>query len=282
VTGGRLRLLTWATVTVVSLGYYAVKTIRLPSRTEVGVERRLFGRVNTDIQALENPAGGRWVFVPEGTSTGQLSSSPAPARLLIWADSEAGARKITFIQPDGSWRLDGLGSLRRAWRFKAVSWSDDTRLKGQPTLAGARLEPVELDLRTGRTSLPVEGSFEDFVYPSDAVAPLTRSFEDRPADLVADEVSEYPVAGRKVSLVYGDWHKGAAQTVYAVSDDPAPRVLRIARNAWPVELSKDGRTLFFNRNNALWRLDLRKPITELLDEVPVPELPDPLTSSPPE
>jgi hypothetical protein len=62
--------------------------------------------------------------------------------------------------------------------------------------------------------------------------------------------------------------------LYAATQELAPRFLLLARDAAFIQLSRDGRTLFFERGGALWRADLRKPVPELLDELRSPELPD--------
>ena len=77
-------------------------------------------------------------------------------------------------------------------------------------------------------------------------------------------------------LVYTEDRNDEPVALYAVSDDPAPRILRLAWHARPLALSRDGRTLFFVRNRALWRLDLRQPLWVLLAKMPVPALPGPL------
>ena len=59
------------------------------------------------------------------------------------------------------------------------------------------------------------------------------------------------------------------------SNEEAPRSLYLSAGGVPLAISRDGRTVFFERERSLWRLDLRKPLPQLLDEVRVPPLPDP-------
>ena len=80
------------------------------------------------------------------------------------------------------------------------------------------------------------------------------------------EVERYRIGEQTVTLAYHPQPPLAAPVLLAISNDDAPRVLRLTSGGKPLALSRDGRTLFFRRENALWRLDLRKPLPELTSE----------------
>jgi hypothetical protein len=88
------------------------------------------------------------------------------------------------------------------------------------------------------------------------------------------EQQQVKVAGRRLRLLVEAPSESGEGGTFAVSDHDAPRILPLAKGAEPVRLSADGRTLFFRRGDALWRLDLRKPLSELLDEAVPGPLPD--------
>jgi hypothetical protein len=62
--------------------------------------------------------------------------------------------------------------------------------------------------------------------------------------------------------------------------EPVPTALVLTEDAEPLELSRDGRTLYFLRQGWLWRLDLRAGLPRLLSELAVPGLPLPAELAP--
>src|SRR5439155_23587428 len=84
---------------------------------------------------------------------------------------------------------------------------------------------------------------------------LSSALEELPADFSRDWEYLHAASGAVgVYLVYTKDPDDDPVALYAVSDDPAPRIVRLARNARPLALSRDGRTLFFERHEALWRI----------------------------
>lgn len=63
--------------------------------------------------------------------------------------------------------------------------------------------------------------------------------------------------------------------LYVVSEGPAVLSARVAASAQPIAVSEDGRTIFFQRGGALWRLTLTRALPALLHDTLPPPLPDP-------
>jgi hypothetical protein len=278
----------WAVGTLLVLGYYGRKAIALPRSRPVGVERRLFARGLVELDLQESPAGGRWVVMPGEPEPKSVPAPGTPAFYLYWArrfywpSERPSARRLRPFGASGTWWL-GPGGLHRAWRIAADGWLDDHRLWSDGADYGAPPEWV-LDVRTGRTQSGDTPISDELRYAQDEYDYRTgeepsilggpAGLEELPADF-GDVAVTHEVGERSVELVYKTWAPGAHWGLYAISDHAAPRVLRLTGDATPLELSQDGRTLFYLRRNALWRLDFRRPLPELLDAVPVPDLPDP-------
>lgn len=293
--GDRLRLLVGTAGAVLCLGFYFVKSVQLPRRTAVGVETRLFGRGNVDLRLRDSPDGKRWVVVPGDRPPltgrpGTLESFRSTAREWRWPTRADIPRRLQLFRPAGTWWLGDSG-LTRAWRLPALGWLDDhtlwTKAGGQYSSGGE----AALDLKTGRTAKGVglipdellwrtdESTGEAYLYDQiwtdepDADAVGESALEEVNPEF-GDQARVYQRDGETVRLVFSHWTKGKSRALYAVLEEETPRVLRITENAEPLAFSKDGRTLFFTRNTALWKVEFRKPLPELLAEVPYPTLPD--------
>lgn len=278
---GRVRRVLWAAGTLICLAYYGVQAVRLPATTPVGVEHPLLPLGEVRLSLHESP-GGRWVL---STYPGDdMGPPPAPPTGPEWPRLSAlSPRRLLFGVPFGTWSADGWG-LHRVWRFAALGWAGGDRLWA--TAAGDPwTEPsLVLDLKTGRTEVKPEGWENPYRYGElDWASPfaeddtvsgsLTSILEKQPADFRPEEERSYRVGGRSLSLLWGPG--GSTGAVYAASHQDAQRLLRLAARSEPLALSRDGKTLYFVRDRSLWRLDLRKPLPQLLDEVPLPDLPEP-------
>jgi hypothetical protein len=293
-TGGtRARWCIWALGTVLTLGYYFVGATRGPRRTAVGVERRLFGLGELSLRFMEATGGGRWLLVPDDEPlyvTGTLSGLPLLQRLqsFEWPTVAVPSRRFSPFAMKGTWQLHGA-SPRRVWSLAARGWLDDRHLWSD---LGWGADPWVLDLHRRRVARGRWADVEGLFYPSmetasldyeelgwepRLTATLSSVLDGLPQDLLgAKNYNEYPVGRERVLLVHSLDAAEEPVALYAVSDDPAPRILMLARRAEPLAMSRDGRTLFFRREGALWRLELRRPLPHLLQEAPVPTLPDPL------
>lgn len=271
----------WATGALSSLLFYGARALPLPQRTPIGTEQRLFG--GTDYQLLRHPVSGRWLVsaAKKVDPSAPAATPPQPSlwgALSIafnhfeWPEGGGTARALAPFRHEGTWELSPFG-LRRVWRLSATNSGE----KSKHPLLWITDPPAVLDLKTRRTyrgdaaqqRLPGTGEYED---------DWGLWLEARDRDL---EVGQYThqeqreVAGRSVYLLWND-PPGPGSGLYAASDHEAPRLLRLAKDATFNELSPDGRTLFFHRGGALWRLDLRRPLQDLLDEAVPPPLPDPV------
>lgn len=281
-----LRTLVWGVGVAGTLLWYCGAAVRFPGTTAIGTETPLCPLADVTLEPLQSESGA-WVFSTQpregpdyAPPTPPASPSPEWPRLSVLSP-----RRLVFGAPYGTWSADGWG-LRRAWRFAALGWGEDRRL--WTTLDGETWsEPaLVLDLKTGRTEVKPEGwenpyrfaLYEDygdpFVEDESLVGTLTSTLEKQPADFAAERERSYQIGDRRVSLLWaGD--EQAPRALYAASDEAAPRLLRLAADAEPLALARDGKTLFFKRERMLWRLDFRKPLPELLDEVELPSLPQP-------
>lgn len=287
---GRWRAALWAAGACLSLSYYLLGAVQAPRRTPVGVEHRLFGVDHATVSLKEAPSGGRWLVVLESYNTangavfGRARSLPAWVDALLlarWPLREETSRTLApFLPAETSYWLDG-DRLRRAWRYPVTRWLDEAHL------VSAEKEIRVLDLHTGRTyrgpaAEAVASRFPNAEEPDPELAAMQdapneaaerSALEETPPDL-GGTAMEHTVAGRVFQLIWNGGGEGP-HGIYAAGKELAPRSLRLVANAGQVvKLSRDGRTLFFLRDGALWRLDLRKPVPQLLDEVPVPALPD--------
>jgi hypothetical protein len=268
---------------LLALAVYFGRAVHLPHHTAVGMEQRLFAARSFSARLKESPHGRRWLVVPvpEDQSASTPPSWLQTALAFHWPGGVS-PRRITPFQPSGTWELRGT-ALHRLWRFPAEGWLTESRLWcGEAGVIAAYEGPIVLDLKTGRRLRGTGLVPDELLYASEEYETDTGEEEPDVEDPLAEPghalASTQQVGGKR--LVDGRaFYLVQSQTapgLYAVSDDPAPRVLPLASGGKFVALSKDGRTLFFLRSGALCRLDLRKPLPALLDEVTVPELPDPL------
>jgi hypothetical protein len=298
-TGARLRLCVWAIGSALSLGYYFLHAIRLPRRTEVGVECRLFGLSDLTPKLMESPSGGRWILVQKEGDLPRRIQGLSPildvwerVRSSQWYTEADPYRQIAPFQVKGTWEVES-GAPRRVWSWGergSIGWLDDRHL-WHSSEAGWPPGVWVLDLQRQRVR---EGDWSEVEaladqekeqpyddadghdWDRDFTRTLSSPLEELPKDFCGGWQVEQHMGGQGLSLVHTWDASQEPVAAYAILDDPAPRVIRLARKAEPLALSHDGRTLFFRRSGALWRLDLRRPLPALLREVPAPDLPDPL------
>lgn len=273
-TQARVRHLVWVLGSLLCLGYYTWRAVRWPVRTAVGVETPLFpvadetygeaGPLSLGLSFFEAPGGRRWAVVATryveilGSSIRPLSHPRSH-----WPPDPASPRRLSFGSPEGTWELRG-SSLRQLWRHPMFAWRDD-HLLGHA--AGSPWQETVLDLATGEESgQAIYWAWRDEsligIDPPGATA-VPRSSGLRPGNA---QWWVARVSGRRVHLASRFERWGEPLDLYAVRLAETVHVLRLAERAVPCGLSRDGKTLFFTRNLYLWRLDLRRPVTELLDE----------------
>jgi hypothetical protein len=279
-----LKQVVWAAGAAASLLLYAARALPLPRRTAVGVERRLFG--GSEYRMLRNPATGRWLV-----SLGRPADPNAPPSALppptpwggfaaaltsfTWPGTGVTGRTLAPFRSEGTWEMGPLG-LRRVWRLSATNRSE----KPRGPLLSITDPPAVLDLKSRRTyrGAAAQQRLSDWGETVDDWMSWTE-YDD--TDLEVGDYSHQEhrdVDGRRIFLLWND-PPVPGSGLYAASDHAAPRVLRLAGDATFAELSPDGRTLFFQRHGALWRLDLRRPLPDLLDEAAPPPLPEPPLSA---
>jgi hypothetical protein len=295
----RWRLCVWAVGSGLALAYYFVSASLLPRRTALGVERPICGIGQQSVVMRESPSGRQWLLtLPEAppTAAGTTAGSPGFAARLVqdfqWPRNAVTPRQLAPFQATGTWQLRER-TLHRVWDLGASGWLDEDHLWTSNDNDWPR--PVALlDLRNGRTVRgrwhDIEHLYDEWLYDleqrydpddwdPDLQSTLSSALEELPPDFAGDWTYGHTTVGdRGVYLVHTLEADAKPVALYAVSDEPSPRILRLARRARPLALSRDGRRLFFKRDDVLWRLDLRKPLPALLDEVRVPELPDPLVA----
>jgi hypothetical protein len=307
----RRRAVVWVAGAILTLGYYFCQAIRQPLRTAIGVERRLCGLGEFTVDLRESPAGGKWLLSPRPVPAPTARGAPVPRRTLtellhsIPLPASATSRDLAPFADAGTWLVEG-STLRYAWGVTASGWLDEQHIYAE----SAKGDGVQIsDLRRRRESrhvwsdpaTPIPEKWLDRI--NEARYPQQYGFDtenwdpDLPSSLSEETLSsaleELPpdvergwqygralVEGRSISLVYTSAAAESPGALYAVSDDPAPRIRLLTRDAVPRALSRDGRTLFFVRAGALWRLDLRQPLPALLDAESLPDLPDPLARQP--
>jgi hypothetical protein len=276
---------------MLSLCFYFARALRLPHPTRAGVEHRLFGLGDLSVKLMESSSGGQWVLVsddgPGPGARGPASSRPAIWQMawsFEWAPQATPPRRLAPFQSRGTWQMEG-GSLRRVWSRSATGWLGEIQLWVDN---GWGSVPWVLDVRRGRERQGNWGEVEQLFYErekarlhpldqqhSELASMLSSPLEELPPEFSRGwESVAFRCGGTRIYLAYTTGVSEERQVLYAGSDDLMPRILPLARNAWPLALSRDGRTLFFRRRGALWRLDFRKPLPELLSEVPVPILPE--------
>lgn len=297
----RRRLWVWAVGSAVALGYYFTQACNVPHRTAVGVEHPICGLENLSAVLKESPSGRDWLLILPQVDASSAGSTPGSPWLLAqslrefqWPGHATTARRLKPFESVGTWLFEG-SSLRHFSNFAANGWLDDEHV--MVTDDSDWKPPVAiLDLAEGRAvhgewSEDVErryselidespGGLEQDEWDPDLWSTLLSGLEALPPDFARGWKYGHNVIGaRGVYLVHTFAAGGAPATLYAISDEPAPRLLRLASGARPLALSRDGRTLFFERGGVLWRLDLCKPLPALLDEVSVPDLADPLAGT---
>lgn len=277
----------WMAGLVLSLGFYAVRAMPLPRRTPLGTEHRLLG--GSGYQVFRNPRSGGWLVTRQATDQNLTPPQPGSWNEIAsklaafqWPGGRETNRTLTPFGSRGTWALGPLG-LRRVWRETA------SEVKEAPPHQYLVVTdpPAVLDLKTKRTYRneaaqqllaqlpPPDYSEYEYGEPSidvTSLLPLDGGVANSARELSSSKRIE--IGGRTVFLFWNeDPQPGTA--LYAASDHDAPRVLRLAEGAAVTHLSPDGRTLFFERGGALWRLDLRRPLPDLLDEAAPPALPEP-------
>jgi hypothetical protein len=293
----------WLAGAALSVGYYFFGTIQRPQRTATGVEHRLFGLGDLTVKLLESPSSRRWLAVPGDPDSSVWHSASRTqrrlaslSRLIAWLVTGSTPRDLALCPCPGTWQLAG-SSLRRVWDWPASGWYDEDHLwtsseNGWPPAAWTfdlrqrrLMEKKWADVESLADQAIIQWRRHDPNATEDADAAADRALgstlssplEALPPDFAGGWDFVHTMnRGTGIYLVYtwGRQHRPSA--LYAVSEELVPRIMRLARHAGPLALSRDGRTLFFERSQSLWRLDLRNPLPALLAEVPVPQLPDPL------
>jgi len=270
----------WLASVVLSLGFYCVRATHLPRRTAVGVERRVLA--GTGYAVLHSPVANQWL-VSIATSIPVVGLQPNPQEWLAtalwkleWPAGRDTGRRLRPFREHGTWSIGDLG-VRRVWRFRAepdvvVGRYLIAAPEHHRALPGSDFGAPILDLRSRRTL----NHAVDVEWPELWEGQYTVNAEANGLEGITGELTvamDVEVGGRRMSL-WGTGSETAPQRIVVVPDEPNPRVLSLVENAIPITLSRDGRTLLFERDNALWRLDLRRPLPELLDEAAPPPLPD--------
>lgn len=261
-----------------SLVLYGVRSHRPERRTPAGVEQRLFGLGGREATLVESDPGGRWLVCLE-PGGGTSSRTPAARTLLggLTAPGPGALRPPVEPLPEqGSWELKGA-RLRYRWRRAAQSWDRGYLLAESPSW-----EYEVLDLRSGRT-LRGEAARRRVLGTGDEDGPYFYSDELRYVEVPRASALEElpaPASDSEATRLIGDrqlllrWRRDGTGALQALAGDEVVRVLPVAERAVFLELSGDGRTLFFRRDGALCRLRLRRPLPELVEEVAAPPLPE--------
>lgn len=286
-----------------SLGQYFAGALHAPRRTAVGVEHRLFSIPPGGVRLLESPGGGRWgLSVPQGFQSGgppppnAAGQSRVPAWLapvtqrlsaFRWPGRPFHPRALSADGTPGTWLLEG-DRLRRIWRYPADRWPAERYLAFDATDSYVPLPGRVLDLESRKTLRvddlpglqPAPDAYDlELPLPGEADAISAVRSEWNEPDPV--ELSATVVRGPEGVLFYlvagSDYEEdpGASPNIseprnlpplFAVSTDAAPRVLTLALRVKSFAMGRDQRTVFLWRDGALWRLDLRRPILDLLHE----------------
>ncbi|MGV3722257.1 MAG: hypothetical protein ACO1SX_15225 [Actinomycetota bacterium] len=285
-----LRSKLWLASVVLCLAFYALRSTPLPRKTVVGVERRVIAGAGFLLLERQGAAGWLVSVAPSAPPSGP--QAPTGERLAswlrhsVWPSGAITGRRLAPFREHGTWALEPFG-LRRVWRLRGERIHDGRLLIAGPDetgyFSGEAIIQV-LDLKTRRTlrgaqaqramggaTADVDGDWMGYLEVEESkITAESAGLEGIGSALT--EPLDVQVGARRLTL----WSSAsAAASVIAVSDEPTPRVLPLAKNASPTALSADGRVLFFERDGALWRLDLRRPLPELLDEAPPPPLPEP-------
>jgi len=283
----------WTVGTVLCLAFYAARAVQLPRRTPLGTERRLFG--GTGYTLLRQPRNGRWLVSAQAPFV--ATTAPPPSTFWTtfsdalttfnWPGGTETGRTLAPFRDEGTWSIEAAG-LRRVWRLRAT----EVKHHSAHEYLSAADPPALLDLKAGRTyrneaaqrlleQLPPSDQYlaDDGWQEIDATDLLPLEGGDVTSPRSLNNNRGFVIGGRRVSMFWNDPPQSGT-ALYAASDHAAPRVLRLADGAAFTQLSPDGRTVFFERSGALWRLDLRRSLPELLDEAVPPSLPEPELDEP--
>jgi hypothetical protein len=281
-----LRIKLWLGSVLLCLGIYGVRSTHFPRRTAAGVEHRLFGGIGCSV-------------VPEPGRQGWLIGAPDPPTIasnvaegLLWRVSWPGryesARQLTPFLVGGTWALQPLG-LRHVWSRRATEVTQNRYLwTASPAWAALLADsalPQVFNYRRGREIRGEEALrlLRSQSLQMDHQLELEMLFSEVKSELSEEAAGLEGIDSElrfSLALTGGDrgvklwWGAEEGGGLYAISEEPTPKVLRITAGATPRAISADGRTLFFERDGALWRMDLRRPLPELLDEATPPALPD--------
>jgi hypothetical protein len=296
------RATVWAVGTTLILTGFFLRRGLQRAGSPAGTAVRLFSIGSHHVRLYESPRGDEWLL-----SVAQDVTVPTGLRLflsgLAWAPWSR--RVVRPTSPPGSYLLTGSGFCR-VWSVQADGWQDAHHLFGLRDAAAQLGHPLELDLRSRRVhSLSADSDSDLFLFNSTLPRPKPSLYrlavprEDETIDEAGNMAEDGPstpdieipgadgwpgqdqqvvwgrAGSRKVILTSTVPGEEMRSGLYGLSDDDAPRSLYLGPGGVPLAISRNGRTIFFERSKSLWRLDLRKPLPQLLDEVKVPALPDP-------
>lgn len=280
-----LRIKLWLASATLCLGFYGIRSTHLPRRTSVGVEHRLFGGIGYSV--VPEPGRQGWLVAAPDPPT--IANSVAEGLLwrVAWPGGYESARQLRPFLVGGTWALHPLG-LRHAWRLRATEVSQDRYLwTGSPALSALWADsslPQVFDYRRRREMVTwvEDGSLlRSQSLQMASQGELDALFSEGESDLSEEAAGLEGIDSELYFSLAATGGKrgvklwwGTGDGLYAVSEESTPRVLRITTGETALALSADGRTLFFERDHALWRLDLRRPLPELLDEAAPPALPE--------
>lgn len=277
----------WLAGSLGSLAFYGFRALHFPRITAVGVERLLFPVGTRTLSMPASQDGRAWV---SGAGNPSAAGMPTIAMSLLdnvgWPPRALNRFRRPPLEFEGTWRLEG-DVLRHVWQISADGCPDRHHLTSGIQLANE--SGRMLDLRTGRTFVVRSGTplwqalkpTAPGITDEDEGSYLSAStgHDELPGmdDHVAlDETgsSRFQLGDERVYLQLRA-AVGGQPTLVARSDAEAPVSLPLTPRGVPMALSSDGRTVYFQRAGALWRLDLKKPLPELLKEAVPPPLPEP-------